>query len=204
MRAFSISIFLVLILSSVSYACMCGEWDFDFSVNAADEIFLGKIISSETDEYPFFDTSELKYVFEISKKWKGSSSNRIEIFRQSGCAPSLDTKYPAEYIIYAYKSYSQLAEVIAKRFDNPIFYDLDFADSRMTTIACFRLKKVDWHKTEAPFRDEIALLDSAFTKPVTLRPYYINFTNIFFLAWIVVPAGFYFRKKRNHTKSESN
>lgn len=102
--------------------------------------------------------------------------------------------YPGEYIIYAY-NYSEIANSLANKFDSDwVNENFGFLDNRLETIACLRLKEVNWYKEEAPFRDETALLDSTFIEPVSLRPYYLNFTNLFLLIGVIL-AGIYVGNK---------
>lgn len=53
MRAFFMSIFLLIISSSVSYACSCGEWGFEKSIEISDEIFIGELLEIKKEK-PFF------------------------------------------------------------------------------------------------------------------------------------------------------
>jgi|GEM_PF-7041511 len=181
-------------------ACSCGEWDFDFSVDLADEIFLGRLISIEMDKYPIFmDYYDQVYTFEISKKWMGSPLNRISIYASDGCFPSL--QHSNEYIIYAYKDESQFEEILRYRTTLNDYFDTSkLPGYRYTTIYCMRIKNVAWYLEEAPFRTEIARLDSVFNEPVKLRPYYLNFKNFFFLSAIGL-AGYWFWKRRRKDHS---
>ena len=201
MKAFFLTIFLVIIFSVTGYACSCGEWDFDFTLQQSEEIFLGKIIRIELDKYLFLDDySNQVYTFQISKKWLGSSSNQISIFDSDGCFPSLH--HGGEYIIYAYKDESQFEELIRTKTELQGLFDTSTLPGyRYTTMYCMRIKEVLWHKEEAPFRDEIALLDSTFTEPVTLRPYYLNFTNLFLLILVILVGIFVGNKNQNKKPS---
>ncbi|MBO6792705.1 MAG: hypothetical protein JJ895_02250 [Balneolaceae bacterium] len=175
---------IIFSINNTLLACSCGEWEFQNTVDIAEEIFIGRLIKIELDSYPFTDDfSDGVYTFEISKKWKGSSSNRILIYDSDGCFPTL---HPfSEYIIYAYKDESQFEEVIRTKTDLHEYFDTSLLPGyRFTTMYCMRIKDVAWYLEKAPFRDEIARLDSTFTSPITLRPHYLNFKNIFFLSLI--------------------
>lgn len=199
MRAFFISILLSLILSSMSYACSCGEWPFDNSIEISDEIFIGELLEIKKEKRFFKDWYETVYIFEVSKKWKGSASDRLKIYTESGCSPVF-YMFPGEYIIYAYK-YSEIANALANNFNSDWVYEnFGFLDKRLETMSCLRLKEVNWYEEEAPFRDEIVLLDSTFTEPVSLRPYYLNFTNLFLLIGVIL-AGIYVGNKNKKDKS---
>ncbi|NET32611.1 MAG: hypothetical protein F6K19_11450 [Cyanothece sp. SIO1E1] len=197
-------LFILGVFSQPLKACSCGEWDFDFSVDLADEIFLGRLISIEMDKYPIFmDYYDQVYTFEISKKWMGSPLNQISIYASDGCFPSL--QHSNEYIIYAYKDESQFEEILRDRTTLHNYFDTSkLPGYRYTTMYCMRIKNVAWYLEEAPFRTEIAKLDSAFTQPIKLRPYYLNLKNFFLLSILGLSGFLIWRRKRKDPSEVSS
>lgn len=182
---------------------------FETKVELADEIFHGKIIEAKSytvktrdgDKY-----TEWYFTFDVIKKWKGNRKDRIKIFMEGTSCDFYFDISKGEYLVYANKGTSVLSKGLSPS-DKSLAERVDFFESKHTTWLCSgttsQFTSSGVFITDN-FKYEFSDLNKAFPDSVFLIPYYINFTNIFFLAWVIVPAGFYIRKKRKHTKSESN
>jgi len=98
---------------SNSFACSCDTISFKEATEWADEIFFGRLIQirevetyQESDEKPH--TRIWAALFEVEKKWKGSSDKYIEVFQpNTSCDFYFD--FPSQpYIVYA--KYYELIE----------------------------------------------------------------------------------------------
>ncbi len=202
MRAFFLSIFFLITTSSVSYACSCGEWDFD----EIDEIFYGKITRVYSPNNLLEDHGDSVYVFSVFKKWKGEKEDRLKIYDLYSCGYGLEGRESDSLIVYAF-NYSFIAELLYPDYiDQEMFEKISALGFRKATTHCiYYPNRITYNDSTNKFKtltfdEEIALLDSAFTEPVTLRPYYLNFTNLFLLIGVIL-AGIYVGNKNQNKKS---
>ncbi|MFV1883727.1 MAG: hypothetical protein ACMZ7B_04515 [Balneola sp.] len=203
MKAFFLTIFLVITFSITSYACSCGEWDFD----DLDEVFLGKIVNVYEASSFLEDYGDSVYVFEVLKKWKGGKSDRLKVYDIYSCGYSSDIWNSKEVIVYAI-NYSTIAELLYSDFiDDKMFKKISSLGYRKATTACFyslhsfKLDSASGKYLRIPVEEEISMLDSTFTEPVTLRPYYLNFTNLFLLIGVILVGVFVGNKNQNKKPS---
>lgn len=205
MRAFSISIFLVLSLSSVSYACSCSSMRFQDKVDRADEIFHGRILEVKSYIVKTIDGdkyTEWYFTFDVIKKWKGNRKKRVKIYMEGTSCDFYFDIFQDEYLVYAKKGPSVLSKVLSPS-DKSLDKRVDFFENKHTTSLCSGTTSQFTRSgvlTTDNFKYEFSDLNKTFPDGVFLIPYYINFTNIFFLTWVILPVGFYFRKKKNIKK----
>ncbi|RNC86007.1 MAG: hypothetical protein ED557_04350 [Balneola sp.] len=195
-------------LSSIAYACSCGEWNYE----DIDEIFYGKIVDVSEyflDDYydPTNEFSDSVYVIEITKKWKGNSSNRLRVYDVYSCGYGLRNRKTNDVIVYAI-NYSLLGEFFYHHFDNEQAYKKINSLGRIKlTTDCFyyptafedsTFKRISDHDLEK-------ILDKSFQGTISLRPYYINLFNFILFFCVLLFLGFRYKnsKKINLEDSET-
>jgi len=94
--------------SLASFACSCNRLSFEKANEWADEIFIGRVIKIREvkkmiDINALPSTRIWSALFEVEKKWKGSSSKYVEVF-QGNTSCDFHFKCPSKrYIVYAKK-----------------------------------------------------------------------------------------------------
>lgn len=106
MKKIIILLFIYFICILEGFACSCDTISFVEATEWADEIFFGRVIQTrevETyqDEDGNRDTQIWGILFEVEKKWKGSSKKYVEVF-QAGTSCDFNFEFPSQsYIVYA-------------------------------------------------------------------------------------------------------
>lgn len=187
------------------------------AVIESDEIFVGRLLKVKPVKYlekengppGTFDSGWFQYelVFDIERKWKGNGYNRISIFIDNLCPPAFnltDSSYfwlhpfnrdilDYSYIIYAARGKSRLEEIIirstSKSYDN-----FELPGYRMTSGSNFRTLGTKNPTSDSLYNSEIAKLDSTFTQPITLVPYFLN-PKYFIYLFLLAGTMFFLGKK---------
>ena len=119
----------MLIVNSEVNACSCDTISFkEASEHYADEIFVGKIIKAERYEIGRYkheegDEEEIdygwKYLFEVEKKWKGSSDKLITIYHHGSTCDTYFDIYAYRYLVYASRDRGKEKAVGVTSFGKP-------------------------------------------------------------------------------------
>lgn len=106
MKKITLLLFTYFICISEGFACSCDTVSFARATEWADEIFFGRVIEiREVETYQHEDgIREIKIwgvLFEVEKKWKGSSKKYVEVF-QSGNSCDFNFEFNGQsYLVYA-------------------------------------------------------------------------------------------------------
>lgn len=205
MRAFFLSIFLLVIFSSVSYACSCGELRFEDKIQLADQIFYGRIIEATSYTVKNIDGNSYKewsFTFDVVKKWKGDRKSRIKIYMEGTSCDFYFNIFNEEYLVYANKGATILSPELNPE-DRSLLKRVNFFKNKHTTSLCTGTKSRYTHSgviTTDNFEHEFSDLDKEFPNAIILLPYYFNFTNLFLLIGVVL-AGIYVGNRNLKQKS---
>lgn len=145
-------ILLLTLLARHGLACSCDTVPFNQAVNWADEIFIGRAIAMnevsnyETSGYIFTGTWSI--TFEVTKKWKGSSSRFVTVVQPNTSCDFFFNFPDYEYLVYAKKEDSLNA---------------------LTTHLCARNADMSiYDKWTDKAWDDRPLLDKEFPSPIQL------------------------------------
>ena len=98
-------IFLLFGLPNVVLACSCSWMPYQECIEWADEIFLGRVVAiKEVDKQEVdgtLSTGIWSCTFEVTKKWKGSSSKYVTIYQPNNSCDAYFRLPDYEYIVYA-------------------------------------------------------------------------------------------------------
>lgn len=162
-------LFLLFITTS-SFACICNDIPFKEAIEWADEILFGRLIEIKEVEFEVNEQyPEEKYtrswyaLFEVDKKWKGSSKKYIKVYQPS-------TSCDAEF-----QSLGNYYLVYAKKEEIFMFSPKNKSDVKLTTWLCSRSRQ--YQGVNEPNND-IELLNKQFSNKVKLNSFEINLPSI--------------------------
>lgn len=179
-----ITLFL-LIISTNSFACSCNDISFEKAIDWADEIFLGRLIEIKEVEFEYNEYHpQEKYtriwyaLFEVEKKWKGSSKKYVKVYQPSTSCDSYFRSLGNSHLVYAKKEEMFPFDKYRK------------SDVKLTTWMCSRSR--EYQGVNEPNND-IKLLESQFPTKVKLNSFQLNFIYIFYGFLLLI--GFFLGKK---------
>lgn len=160
-----ILIISIVYIGNIANACICDQpslenqnWDL------LDEIFIGKVLSVQRKVIDLFPSSGGKYsvvgtitTFSAERKWKGSSSELVEIIQTgSSCSQTF-------YI----EDFNYLITAQNRKFANNVKSDT-LNDVYLTSEDCYLT--ISERTEENLYTKAVTLLDSIYDKPIELTP----------------------------------
>ena len=170
-----------------SYSCSCDTISFDEAIEWADEIFMGRLIQiREVETYKEFNGTPRTRIwgalFEVEKKWKGSSDKYVEVFQ-----PNTSCDYYFDFPSQPYLVYAKKGEL----------FDWDSTNSfvGLETWLCARNADASTYNlySEYSFDDRIKL-DQKFIKPITLARFNFNWKWVGIIILTLIAGIFLGRK----------
>ena len=164
---FLIFISAIILSISTAFACGCSEpKSILYTSEFANEIFIGRVVSQGIEEIKTNEGwrkawkmkrhhEEFYTLFEVEKKWKGSSRKLMKVFQPSTCA------FPFERSSQPYLVYASNQGLIT--------LDLDDSDDILSTWACIRNARPERYlEGGVPAYNDSDSLDLLFPEPVAL------------------------------------
>lgn len=189
MKTIASILFVLGIFTSKVIACDCANIPFLEAIEVMDEIFIGTVVnierSSEYVEEHNFTIGYTVYTFEVSKKWKGSSSNKVKIIEyDTSC--SIGHELGEESLIYG-----ELNE--KKSTDSSQYYWADMCSRTINIKYLSDPEYKDW------IWDDRDSLDIKFPHPVQTVSIIQNWVFIIILVFSVAIFGLilHFLRKRS-------
>jgi len=189
MKILASILFVLAAFTSKVIACDCANIPFLEAIEVMDEIFIGTVVdiqrSSEYVEEHDYTIGFTLYTFEVSKKWKGSKSNRVTTIEyDTSC--SIGHELGEESLIYG-----ELNE--NKSNDSNQYYWADLCSRTINIKYLSDPVYKDW------IWDDRDSLDIKFPQPVQTVSNINNWVFIIILVICVVFVGLlvHFLRKRN-------
>lgn len=201
MKKLLILVFFTILFSEATIACTCGEIEFKTAIDRADQIFVGKLVKTgkfNKEVYEGKKYYDSYFVFEVTKKWKGDTSNRVRIYQEGHSCDPYFRDFDTEYIIYSQNGHSSIKSIsITYSGDNTSTYAGFF--KKNTSHLCSRTmaRGTDYYYQQETddFDIEYARLDSVYTEPIKLHPYWLNFKGFLVVLAIILPIGYVVNEK---------
>ena len=171
MKKFLFLLSVYFLFNYNSFGCSCDTVSFSEATEWADEIFFGRVIQvKEVETGKNFEgepyTKVWSALFEVEKKWKGSSKKYVEVFQAGTSCEFAFSFHNQPYIVYAKNS-------------ELLFWDSEDTFQGLTTWLCNRSASARtynyWGEEEDVFNDR-PRLDEKYPNPVKLSSINIDWT----------------------------
>lgn len=189
---------VLLLFCTNIIACSCNSISFKKAVIWADEIFFGRLIeikevqTEDTLDYhhnsqPYYEKKYTRVwyaLFEVEKKWKGSSKKYVKVYQPSTSCDAEFRTLGRNYLVYA-------------KNDEMFYWRNELSNTKLTTWLCSRSR--EFMGVSEP-NDDLKKLDQKFSKKIDLYNNRINYLQYFSILIFLISGflmGFYFRKRFN-------